>query len=254
MFSDYPTFSRVCIFFLWLFLFSDLLSSLLFSLTLPISAFHLSILSEVSLLNFLRIYLNVDTCVCMYIYLSLSVCGCTFLFTCILMHLWLETTNHKLHSIWCDNWICMRHIVSSSHCSQISTSCFAPHTRLRPKESDVPMRQGKILTVHVFGSSWLPEVDDQHWWGGNQKFHESRAKNRQHRKISAAILHYLAKLSCYPFVVVNSQHLWLQKSARWPAKGTKSANCNCAKVLGKKKLDLPVRNLAKSTQLRFLVP
>ena len=43
--------------FFWLFLFSDLLSStLLFSLTLPISAFHLSILSEVWLLNFLRTY------------------------------------------------------------------------------------------------------------------------------------------------------------------------------------------------------
>ena len=42
--------------FFWLFLFSDLLSStLLFSLPLPISAFHLSILSEVWLLNFLRI-------------------------------------------------------------------------------------------------------------------------------------------------------------------------------------------------------
>ena len=41
--------------FFWLFLFSDLLSStLLFSLPLPISAFHLSILSEVWLLNFLR--------------------------------------------------------------------------------------------------------------------------------------------------------------------------------------------------------
>ena len=41
--------------FFWLFLFSDLLSStLLFSLTLPISAFHLSILLEVWLLNFLR--------------------------------------------------------------------------------------------------------------------------------------------------------------------------------------------------------
>ena len=43
--------------FFWLFLFSDLFSStLLFSLTLPISAFHLSILSEVWLLNFLRWY------------------------------------------------------------------------------------------------------------------------------------------------------------------------------------------------------
>ena len=42
--------------FFWLFLFSDLLSStLLFSLPLPSSAFHLSILSEVWLLNFLRL-------------------------------------------------------------------------------------------------------------------------------------------------------------------------------------------------------
>ena len=41
--------------FFWLFLFSDLLSStLLFSLPLPISAFHLSMLSEVWLPNFLR--------------------------------------------------------------------------------------------------------------------------------------------------------------------------------------------------------
>ena len=45
--------------FFWLFLFSHLLSStLLFSLTLPISAFHLSILSEVWLLNFLRLVIT----------------------------------------------------------------------------------------------------------------------------------------------------------------------------------------------------
>ena len=45
-------------FFFWLFLFYDLLSStLLFSLPLPISAFHLSILSEVWLLNFLRSFI-----------------------------------------------------------------------------------------------------------------------------------------------------------------------------------------------------
>ena len=50
--------------FFWPFLFSDLLSStLLFFLTLPISAFHLSILSEVWLLNFLRLlcYIWFDT-------------------------------------------------------------------------------------------------------------------------------------------------------------------------------------------------
>ena len=45
---DFPTFSRICIFFL-----------LIFSLlTLFTSAFQLSILSEVSLLNFLRIFMD----------------------------------------------------------------------------------------------------------------------------------------------------------------------------------------------------
>ena len=56
VFRDFPTFSRICIFFLltlsllWSSLFY---SSLLFSLPLLSSAFHLSILSEVWLLNFL---------------------------------------------------------------------------------------------------------------------------------------------------------------------------------------------------------
>ena len=52
---DFPTFSRICIFFLLtlsLLIFSLLIFSLL---TLLTSAFQLSILSEVSLLNFLRI-------------------------------------------------------------------------------------------------------------------------------------------------------------------------------------------------------
>ena len=56
LFRDFPTFSRrTCIFFLLtlsLLLFSLLIFS--FSLPLPCSAFHLSILSEVWLLNFLR--------------------------------------------------------------------------------------------------------------------------------------------------------------------------------------------------------
>ena len=57
VFRDFPTFSRICIFFLLtlsLLLFSLLILIFLFSLTLSISAFHLSILSEVWLLNFLR--------------------------------------------------------------------------------------------------------------------------------------------------------------------------------------------------------
>ena len=57
VFRNFPTFSRICIFFLLtlsLLLFSLLI--FLFSLPLPCSAFHLSILSEVWLLNFLRSY------------------------------------------------------------------------------------------------------------------------------------------------------------------------------------------------------
>ena len=55
VFRDFPTFSRICIFFLLtlsLLIFSLLIFSLL---TLPTSAFQLSILSEVSLRNFLRL-------------------------------------------------------------------------------------------------------------------------------------------------------------------------------------------------------
>ena len=59
VFCDFPTFSRICIFFLLtlsLLLFFLLL--FLFSLPLPCSAFHLSILSEVWLLNFLRWFMD----------------------------------------------------------------------------------------------------------------------------------------------------------------------------------------------------
>ena len=55
VFRDFPTFSRICVFCpltLSLLIFSLLI--FLFSLPLPCSAFHLSILSEVWLLNFLR--------------------------------------------------------------------------------------------------------------------------------------------------------------------------------------------------------
>ena len=61
VFRDFSTFSRIWIFFL------PTVSSLIFflllfsSLTLPISAFHLSILSEVRLLNFLRLYWHILT-------------------------------------------------------------------------------------------------------------------------------------------------------------------------------------------------
>ena len=55
VFRDFPTFSRICIFFLLtLSLLLFFLLIFLFSLPLPCSAFHLSIFSETWLLNFLR--------------------------------------------------------------------------------------------------------------------------------------------------------------------------------------------------------
>ena len=60
VFRDFPTFSRICIFFLLtLSLLLFFLLIFLFSLPLPCSAFHLSILSEVWLLNFLRIIIMI---------------------------------------------------------------------------------------------------------------------------------------------------------------------------------------------------
>ena len=56
VFGDFPTFSRICIFcLLTLSLLLFFLLIYLFSMLLPCSAFHLSILSEVWLLNFLRL-------------------------------------------------------------------------------------------------------------------------------------------------------------------------------------------------------
>ena len=61
VFHDFPTFSRICIFFLLtLSLLLFFLLIFLFSLPLPCSAFHLSILSEVWLLNFLRLFRNIS--------------------------------------------------------------------------------------------------------------------------------------------------------------------------------------------------
>ncbi len=59
VFRDFPTFSRICIFFLLtLSLLLFFLLIFLFSLPLPCSAFHLSILSDLWLLNFLRLNSN----------------------------------------------------------------------------------------------------------------------------------------------------------------------------------------------------
>ena len=68
VFRDFPTFSHICIFFLLtLSLLIFFLLIFLFSLPLPCSAFHLSILSEVWLLNFLRSYIYLK-----YLYLRVS--------------------------------------------------------------------------------------------------------------------------------------------------------------------------------------
>ena len=64
VFRDFPTFSRICIFFL-------LILSLL---TLLTSAFQLSILSEVSLLNFFRIYIYIDIIYIYHIHTYTSLC------------------------------------------------------------------------------------------------------------------------------------------------------------------------------------
>ena len=68
VFRDFPTFSRICIFFLLtlsLLIFSLLI--FLFPLPLPCSAFHLSILSEVWLLNFLPYIYIYIIITCIYI-------------------------------------------------------------------------------------------------------------------------------------------------------------------------------------------
>ena len=86
VFRDFPTLSRGCIFCLLtlsLLIFSLLI--FLFSLPLPCSAFHLSILSEVWLLNFLRIcgpmsggppspkMVMVPICICIRLYKHLCI-------------------------------------------------------------------------------------------------------------------------------------------------------------------------------------
>ena len=83
VFRDFPTFSRICIFCpltLSLLIFSLLI---LFSLPLPSSAFHLSILSEVWLLNFLRWspFLVHDTKM-----ISLYITWCWWVFLCKRVH------------------------------------------------------------------------------------------------------------------------------------------------------------------------
>ena len=80
VFRDFPTFSRICIFCLLtlsLLIFSLLI--FLFSLPLPYSAFHLSILSEVWLLNFLRLYIHIH----IYIYIH------TYTYTYIYIHIYI---------------------------------------------------------------------------------------------------------------------------------------------------------------------
>ena len=80
---DFPTFSRICIFFL-----------LIFSLlTLVTSAFQLSILSEVSLLNFLRSCYIYTTYIYIFIYLYFFLSIYIYI---LLFHLTTSTESPKL--------------------------------------------------------------------------------------------------------------------------------------------------------------
>ena len=91
VFCDFPTFSRICIFFLLtlsLLIFSLLI--FLFSLPLPCSAFHLSILSEVWLLNFLRLTIR---CACMYFYIDMQ-----FISLFSYMHAYAFTCSYRMRS------------------------------------------------------------------------------------------------------------------------------------------------------------
>ena len=63
-FANFLPFRASASSFFWLFLFYSSLLIFLFSLPLPYSAFHLSILSEVWLLNFLRWCMYIYMCVC----------------------------------------------------------------------------------------------------------------------------------------------------------------------------------------------
>ena len=97
---DFPTFSRICIFFL-----------LIFSLlTLLTSAFQLSILSEVSLLNFLRKLLN-QIYHLNNVYVYVQIWTVRWVIKCVSFHLW---TSYELFNIavWCSN---MLYVFGSIH-------------------------------------------------------------------------------------------------------------------------------------------
>ena len=116
---DFPTFSRISIFFLLtlsLLLFSLLI--FLFSLPLPCSAFHLSILSEVWLLNFLR-SCHTD-----------AICA-----------IWAN--NHRVSFIFAGTWnsICRSH-------QHGSTPWMTGNVSLTLIEHWLPLRSDNIITAH----------------------------------------------------------------------------------------------------------
>ena len=106
VFRDFPTFSRICIFFLLtLSLLLFFLLIFLFSLPLPCSAFHLSILSEVWLLNFLRLSLLssllfyiyiIIMCIYIYMFISLLLIPCVIFWkkTLVMVNTWLYFKSH----------------------------------------------------------------------------------------------------------------------------------------------------------------
>ena len=101
VFRDFPTFSRICIFcLLTLSLLIFYLLIFLFSLPLPCSAFHLSILSEVWLLNFLR-----KAYIYIYIYNYISVCVYIYIYMYIYIYKYVNTQIYKYTDIHIDSSI-----------------------------------------------------------------------------------------------------------------------------------------------------
>ena len=107
VFRDFPTFSRICIFCpltLSLLLFSLLI--FLFSLPLPYSAFHLSILSEVWLLNFLRSIIQANCIFDQGIYYTDLYCtidnwNFRFVSWCIIFSCIIICGINLLEIVWC---------------------------------------------------------------------------------------------------------------------------------------------------------
>ena len=246
--------------FFWLFLFSDLLSSaLLFSLTLPISAFHLSILSEVWLLNFLRIYINVDSYMCMYIYISLSLSLCVVALICSPASCctceWKPPTTNYIQF----------DARTGSACATLFQAPTARKFRLlalcRAHVSGPRSQMCQCAKAKDWQCMFLAAHDCQKWMIStdeavtkNSMNHERRIGNIEKSLLQSCIIlpSWVATVS-----LCGSQLPGTFDCKSLPDDRQKEQKVRIAIVLRssvQKNWIYPVRNLAKSTQLRFLVP